>query len=123
MTTKPEKDLLKVTTESPAQQTNETSVAEDPTVSIPEKVDLAPMVFISYSHDTKEHKAWVAAFAQRLVLNGVEVLFDQWDLGPGDDVPKFMEKAVSQADRVLMICTDPMSVKLMMEREVSVTKR
>ncbi len=65
------------------------------------------MVFVSYSHDTKEHKAWVAALAQRLVQKGVNVLLDQWDLGPGDDVPKFMEKAVAASDRVLMVCTEP----------------
>lgn len=65
-----------------------------------------PVVFISYSHDTKDHKAWVASLAQRLVDKGVDVLFDQWDLGPGDDVPKFMEKAVARAHRVLMICTE-----------------
>jgi len=64
-----------------------------------------PVVFLSYSHDSKEHKQWVAALAQKLVQNGVQVLFDQWDLDPGDDVPKFMERAVSKADRVLMVCT------------------
>jgi len=69
--------------------------------------DKAPTVFISYSHDSKEHKAWVAGLAQKLVDKGVDVLFDQWDLGPGDDVPKFMERAVARADRVLMICTEP----------------
>jgi len=65
-----------------------------------------PVAFISYSHDTKEHKAWVASLAQRLRAKGIDVLFDQWDLGPGDDVPKFMEQAVARAERVLMICTD-----------------
>lgn len=65
-----------------------------------------PVTFISYSHDTREHKAWVASLAQRLVDQGVDVLFDQWDLGPGDDVPKFMEQAVARADRVLMVCTE-----------------
>ena len=71
-----------------------------------ESPETTPIVFISYSHDTKEHKAWVAALAQRLVEKGVDVLFDQWDLGPGDDVPKFMEHAVARAHRVLMICTE-----------------
>src|ERR1039457_893801 len=65
-----------------------------------------PIIFISYSHDSREHKAWVASLAQRLVDKGIDVLFDQWDLGPGDDVPKFMEQAVAKADRVLMICTE-----------------
>jgi hypothetical protein len=65
-----------------------------------------PTVFVSYSHDSREHKAWVATLAQRLIDKGVDVLFDQWDLGPGDDVPKFMEQAVAKADRVLMICSE-----------------
>ncbi|MEI8234158.1 MAG: toll/interleukin-1 receptor domain-containing protein [Verrucomicrobiota bacterium] len=66
----------------------------------------APLVFISYSHDSKPHKEWVAGFALRLREKGVEVLFDQFDIGPGDDVPKFMERAVSEADHVLMVCTE-----------------
>lgn len=65
-----------------------------------------PVVFISYSHDSPEHKQWVADLARRLVSNGVETIFDQWDLRLGDDLPKFMEKAVRDADRVLMICSD-----------------
>jgi TIR domain len=65
-----------------------------------------PSVFVSYSHDSPEHKRWVGEFASTLVENGIDVIFDQWDLGPGDDVPKFMEHGVTQVDRVLMICTD-----------------
>jgi hypothetical protein len=65
-----------------------------------------PIVFISYSHDSPAHKKWVGELAGKLVQNGVEVILDQWDLGLGDDVPKFMEKSVGKADRVLMICTE-----------------
>jgi hypothetical protein len=65
-----------------------------------------PKVPISYSHDSPEHKKWVGEFASKLVAMGVDVILDQWDLGLGDDVAKFMEKAVSEADRVLMICTE-----------------
>jgi hypothetical protein len=65
-----------------------------------------PSVFISYSHDSPEHKRWVGEFASKLVENGIDVILDQWDLGLGDDVPKFMEHGVTRADRVLMICTD-----------------
>ncbi|HYD49566.1 MAG TPA: toll/interleukin-1 receptor domain-containing protein [Terriglobales bacterium] len=66
----------------------------------------SPRVFISYSHDSPEHKKWVADLAGRLMSNGIDVILDQWDLGFGDDVPKFMERSVREADRVLMICTD-----------------
>lgn len=63
-------------------------------------------VFISYSHDSDSHKEWVLELATRLQKNGVNVILDQWDLGFGDDVPKFMEAGVSKTDRVLMICTE-----------------
>ena len=66
-----------------------------------------PSVFISYSHDSKEHKQWVLEFAIKLRNEGVEVTIDQWDLEFGDDIPKFMEHWVSNAERVLMICTEP----------------
>lgn len=36
----------------------------------------------------------------------MDVVFDGFDLGPGDDVAKFMEKCVVAADYVLMICTE-----------------
>jgi len=65
-----------------------------------------PKVFISYSHDTPAHKKWVGELASKLVENGIDVILDQWDLGLGDDVAKFMERAVTEADRVLMICTE-----------------
>lgn len=65
-----------------------------------------PKVFISYSHDSPDHKRWVTELASKLVDHGVDVVLDQWDLGLGDDVPKFMEKSVRDADRVLMICTE-----------------
>lgn len=66
-----------------------------------------PKVFISYSHDNSEHKRWVTELASELVKKGIDVILDQWDLSLGDDVPKFMEKSVRKADRVLMICTEP----------------
>jgi hypothetical protein len=65
-----------------------------------------PTVFISYSHDDPAHKQWVIALGSRLLANGVDVLLDAYDLRPGDDVPKFMERGVRDSDRVLMVCTD-----------------
>ena len=68
----------------------------------------APVAFISYSHDSKAHKEWVRNLAIALRDQyGIDVIIDQWEIGPGDDVPKFMEHSVKRALRVLMICTDP----------------
>ena len=65
-----------------------------------------PKVFISYSHDSPEHKQWVSELAARLRRSGIDAILDQWDLGLGDDITRFMECGIVDADRVLVICTD-----------------
>lgn len=65
-----------------------------------------PTVFISYSWDTDEHKAWVRRFGEDLQARGIAVWLDQFELRLGDDVTKFMERGVSEADYVLLICTE-----------------
>ncbi len=65
-----------------------------------------PTVFLSYSHDTQDHKKWVLELATRLRNSGIDAIIDQWELGPGDDLPHFMETHLTAADRVLMICTE-----------------
>lgn len=67
-----------------------------------------PVVFISYSHDSDPHKEWVRELAASLRDHyGIDVILDQWEIGPGDDVPKFMEHSVKRARRVIMVCTEP----------------
>ena len=65
-----------------------------------------PKVFISYSHDSPEHKQWVLELSEKLRHKGVDAILDQWDLNPGDDRTSFMERGVKDSDRVLVICTD-----------------
>ena len=65
-----------------------------------------PKVFASYSHDSDEHKEWVLKLSCKLRESEVDVILDQWDLGPGDDITLFMENGVRDSDRVLVICTD-----------------
>lgn len=86
-------------------------------------VPAAPVALMSYSHDSPEHKRWVGELAAKLVKKGVDVILDQWNTGPGDDLPKFMERAVGGADRVLMICTDAYVQRPTMEKEASDMKR
>lgn len=64
-----------------------------------------PRVFISYSHDSAEHKKWVLNFATTLRSRGVDAVLDQWDLKPGDDLPQFMEQNLTAADYAVMVCT------------------
>lgn len=65
-----------------------------------------PKVFISYSHDSQEHKKWVLELATRLRNHGVDAIIDQWELRPGDDLPHFMETHLSTSDYIVMVCTD-----------------
>lgn len=68
-----------------------------------------PKVFISYSWTTTEHEEWVHDLATRLTENGVEVIYDKWHLKEGHDIYAFMEKMVSESekiDKVLIICDE-----------------
>lgn len=65
-----------------------------------------PKVFISYSHDSQEHKKWILDLATRLRSSGVDAIIDQWELRPGDDLPHFMETHLADSDYVVMVCTD-----------------
>ena len=65
-----------------------------------------PKAFVSYSHDSQEHKKWVLDLATRLRNSGVDAALDQWDLGPGSDIPHFMESQLATADRVILVCTE-----------------
>ena len=63
-------------------------------------------VFVAYSHDSPEHKSWVADFSRELRSYGINVVLDQWDLKYGDDVTLFIESNIREAEKVLIICTD-----------------
>lgn len=65
-----------------------------------------PKVFISYSHDSLEHKKWVLDLGTRLRNNGIDAILDQWELSLGSDLPHFMETNLSSADHIIMVCTD-----------------
>lgn len=65
-----------------------------------------PKVFISYSHDTEEHKDWVLQLSTRLRANGVDIILDRWNTKLGSDLAAFMEHGLSDSQRVICICSD-----------------
>ncbi|WP_204273572.1 toll/interleukin-1 receptor domain-containing protein [Draconibacterium mangrovi] len=65
-----------------------------------------PRVFLSYSHDSMEHKKWILDLATKLRTNGIDAIIDQWELKAGDDIPSFMENNLQSSDYILMICTE-----------------
>jgi len=57
-----------------------------------------PKVFISYSWSNHQHEQWVIELATELMQNGVDVIFDKWDLKEGNDAIAFMEKMVTDPE-------------------------
>lgn len=64
-----------------------------------------PVVFISYSWDDDQHKAWVLDLANKLTADGIKVLLDRYDLKAGRSLPHFVEQSITHANRVLIIFT------------------
>ena len=75
--------------------------------------ELVPKVFISYSRSFQEQKDRVREWANRLLEDGIEVVFDQYDLTEGDDKIAFMEKMVTDESvtHVLAFCDKEYSEK------------
>ena len=65
-----------------------------------------PTVFISYSHDSKEHSDRVLELSDQLISEGVDGVLDQYEEAPAEGWPRWMDKHIRKADYVLMICTE-----------------
>lgn len=68
--------------------------------------DGRPKVFISYSYDSLDHENWVKSFADRLISDDIQVIFDKYDLHLGYKSPHFMETSINKCDFVLVIVTE-----------------
>jgi hypothetical protein len=64
-------------------------------------------VFISYSHDSDEHREKVLSLSERLRVDGIETLLDQYLNGaPPQGWPHWMLDQLDAADSVLVVCTE-----------------
>ena len=64
-------------------------------------------VFISYSHDSDEHREQVLALSERLRADGIKTLLDQYVNGsPRQGWPRWMLDQLDAADFVLVVCTE-----------------
>ena len=64
-------------------------------------------VFLSYSHDSDEHRDRVLALAERLRLDGLDARCDQYVKGtPEQGWPRWMMDQLDEAAFVLVICTE-----------------
>lgn len=65
-----------------------------------------PRVFISYSHDSAEHRARVLELSERLRGKGVEAIIDRYVTAPPEGWPAWMETQIQDADFVLLVFTE-----------------
>jgi hypothetical protein len=65
-----------------------------------------PTLFISYSHDSKEHQDLVLQLSNKLRSEGIDCSLDQYEDSPPEGWPKWMDRKVKQSDYVLVICTE-----------------
>jgi tetratricopeptide (TPR) repeat protein len=64
-------------------------------------------VFISYSHDSEEHRDEVLGLSERLRRDGIETILDQYVNGtPTEGWPRWMLNQLDAADSVLVVCTE-----------------
>lgn len=66
-----------------------------------------PRVFISYSHDSREHGERVLRLAEQLREDGLDTYIDQHVNGtPEEGWPRWMQNQLELADFVLVVCTE-----------------
>jgi hypothetical protein len=66
----------------------------------------SPRVFISYSHDSREHEDRVLALADRLREDGIDTVIDQYHTAPSVGWPMWTDREIHQADFVALVCTE-----------------
>jgi hypothetical protein len=64
-----------------------------------------PKVFISYSHDSKEHQERVLALADHLRKDGIDASIDQYEDSPSEGWQRWMLNEVEKANYALIVCT------------------
>jgi hypothetical protein len=74
-----------------------------------------PTVFISYSHDSREHADRVLAVANRLREDGIDCILDQYEESPPEGWTMWMDRHITNDDFVLMICTENYYCRVMGE--------
>lgn len=77
-----------------------------------QKID-NPKVFISYAWADKDYQDLVLSFASQLVRDGIDVIFDKWDLSEGNDTYAFMEQRTTDPSvtNVLMLLDPVYAIK------------
>jgi hypothetical protein len=61
--------------------------------------------FVSYSHDSEDHKRLVLGFADQLRKQGIDCILDQYEESPEEGWPRWMEAELGRSSNVLVVCS------------------
>src|SRR5713226_9422689 len=64
-----------------------------------------PKVFISYSHDSRDHMDRILALSNQLRAGGVDCQIDQYQESPPEGWPNWCTKQIEESEFVLVACT------------------
>jgi hypothetical protein len=67
----------------------------------------SPRVFISYSHDSEEHRRRVLELVQQLRRDGIDAWLDQFETSPAQGWPRWLDEQVQSANFLVLVCTEP----------------
>ncbi len=80
-------------------------------------------IFISYSHDSEEHRHEVLQLATKLIeMGGVDVTLDLWAGSPAEGWTLWMEKSIRDANFCLIVCSSAYYQKVMQDLDAGVGK-
>ena len=66
-----------------------------------------PKLFISYSHDSEEHRERVLGLSERLRQDGIDTILDQYVQGsPPEGWPRWMLNGLDDASHVICVCSE-----------------
>ncbi len=71
-----------------------------------------PKVYISYSYDSEKHIQWVRDLGERLRADGIDVLLDQWELLPGDDILQSQQQWIRECEAVVVVLTPGYTIRI-----------
>jgi|SRR6516162_764161 hypothetical protein len=70
-------------------------------------------VFISYTHDSASHAQAVLHLSNKLRSEGIDCVLDRYVSSPPEGWPQWMDREITKAQFVLMICTEAYNRRVM----------
>jgi hypothetical protein len=70
-------------------------------------LDVAPFrVFISYTHESEQHRARVLRLANQLRVDGIDAWIDRFSAPPPEGWSRWMERQFEAARWIVLVCTE-----------------